>query len=873
MSYVTEERIRTRIPATLLNDALDDDRDGAADDGLLEEILQAASDAVDGLLSGQYRVPFAAPYPAPVREAAFVFACELIYDRRQLAEKNPFQPTAAQWRTTLGAVGRGQTRLDALTGDSYPAAWGSATPVSGRLGGATTFLLSLGLLLCPWPAATCHAAHLQVSTEDFLSEPLTNRMVSLMLLSVPTVNGASLVVPELRKGTTDVTGALIFSNVVTGSYQLTIQATPPAVFRLLVPASNALCPAAGLITGVVFPGNALDLRYPSIFSDDFILTTNIGRLALELAPGSGGVTVAAGTNILVETNGQTYTVSGPLSPAMLDGKLETLNGQSTNTLLINPLLQGSNWWPRLGINSDGQIEVSDETGDAEFVFATGNNPNSVVRLADVTSAYQPISDNLTAVSTNNAINLTNLPAAKVVGAMTNDTSGHAAGATNLYGNATGPSYWWGSGDKTNGVYNSAAGQVVSNALGSVTISSGNLAASGAISATGALTAPLLSLSAGGAGQAALIDSQPTSMTNQFFIRQTNATSGRGWWIDTNGNMALYGTLVLRPHETNGGTLTLSNAPSASVKVHSSAYLILDSVSGTELAYGGGIKAHAGPSGFGVGTASPAYPLHVVGNANVTGALTCGSTVAATNGLLLPGSSAVIKFIGVTSSNPPASSADTAFLFAATNAAGTAEIFTIDGAGTVKQISEHAMDAPPSILEDDDPFPNISKEINVYLGKVRWINRSREAQMTEKLLALNLNSPHFWTQAKAKTLSQWTNSNAFGKWTNTVAWLDALDQTNKDIVLTETFVEYNARLGLTNGDGLVVSSWSAVQDGISNQWFATYSAATNAYAAALAEYDFVVNIGGDTNAVPPLAPAYSPPVRQPVPVWLRKRGVQ
>lgn len=113
MSYVTQARIETAIPAAHLRDALDDDGDGQADSGLIEEIIASASQAVDAFLAGLFTVPFADPAPAVAAEAAFVFACERIYDRRQILEKNPFAERADFWRKRLEAIGKGEIPFDA----------------------------------------------------------------------------------------------------------------------------------------------------------------------------------------------------------------------------------------------------------------------------------------------------------------------------------------------------------------------------------------------------------------------------------------------------------------------------------------------------------------------------------------------------------------------------------------------------------------------------------------------------------------------------------------------------------------------------------------------------------------------------------------
>ncbi len=111
-AYCDQSAITAVIPAPTLTDALDDDRDGVADDGLLDTIIAQASQSVDAYLSGLYTTPFADPVPAPVAEAATVFACEMIYDRRPVAN-NPFKAAADAWRTRLQAIAKREQNLDA----------------------------------------------------------------------------------------------------------------------------------------------------------------------------------------------------------------------------------------------------------------------------------------------------------------------------------------------------------------------------------------------------------------------------------------------------------------------------------------------------------------------------------------------------------------------------------------------------------------------------------------------------------------------------------------------------------------------------------------------------------------------------------------
>lgn len=168
MPYLTQSEIQVAIPAPHLIDALDDDADGVADAALLDTIIASASNAVDAYLASIYTVPFGATVssgnvaegskylvvggtsvtynsivyvagqtflgvadvltftltagtetvqgviPAAVKEAAFIFSCELIYARRE-AQPNPFKDRADNWRKLLAKIGAGEMNLDATT--------------------------------------------------------------------------------------------------------------------------------------------------------------------------------------------------------------------------------------------------------------------------------------------------------------------------------------------------------------------------------------------------------------------------------------------------------------------------------------------------------------------------------------------------------------------------------------------------------------------------------------------------------------------------------------------------------------------------------------------------------------------------------------
>jgi phage gp36-like protein len=113
MAYVTQTQIETAIPAVHLVDALDDNRDGVADTGKLDEVIAQASQAVDSALESRYTVPFTT-VPKKVAEAAFVFTCELLYQRRGLYGKdNPWFDRAERWRDALEKIGAGEAQIAA----------------------------------------------------------------------------------------------------------------------------------------------------------------------------------------------------------------------------------------------------------------------------------------------------------------------------------------------------------------------------------------------------------------------------------------------------------------------------------------------------------------------------------------------------------------------------------------------------------------------------------------------------------------------------------------------------------------------------------------------------------------------------------------
>ena len=108
MAYILQSDIKGMIPEALLTQALDDNGDGQADIGVWDCIALDVQKAIDGPLAAAYAVPFATPLPDILQEAAKVFACELLYQRRGYAANvNPWTKRADECRAQLKAIADG----------------------------------------------------------------------------------------------------------------------------------------------------------------------------------------------------------------------------------------------------------------------------------------------------------------------------------------------------------------------------------------------------------------------------------------------------------------------------------------------------------------------------------------------------------------------------------------------------------------------------------------------------------------------------------------------------------------------------------------------------------------------------------------------
>jgi len=115
--YTTQQLIEDEIGGhARLVEALDDD--GGGDDTAVAaacaRVITRASAAVDAFLAGRYPVPLS-PVPALASEAALVFSCELLFNRRRQAadEKNPYTARAHDFRERLKHIADRKESLDA----------------------------------------------------------------------------------------------------------------------------------------------------------------------------------------------------------------------------------------------------------------------------------------------------------------------------------------------------------------------------------------------------------------------------------------------------------------------------------------------------------------------------------------------------------------------------------------------------------------------------------------------------------------------------------------------------------------------------------------------------------------------------------------
>ena len=114
MAYITRSDILTKISNSQLDQFTDDDGDGLPDTGVLDLVIDIASNAADSYVASIYETPFTGYVPAKIKDACLIFAVEMLYQRRLAPEeRNIFKSQADLWRELLSNIGSGKVPLDA----------------------------------------------------------------------------------------------------------------------------------------------------------------------------------------------------------------------------------------------------------------------------------------------------------------------------------------------------------------------------------------------------------------------------------------------------------------------------------------------------------------------------------------------------------------------------------------------------------------------------------------------------------------------------------------------------------------------------------------------------------------------------------------
>lgn len=175
---------------------------------------------------------------------------------------------------------------------------------------------------------------------------------------------------------------------------------------------------------------------------------------------------------------------------------------------------------------------------------------------------------------------------------------------------------------------------------------------------------------------------------------------------------------------------------------------------------------------------------------------------------------------------------------AKDVAGTAEVHVRDEAGNETQISPHAMDGPADLYDLADSPPHVVKELNHFIGGVRYLNVSRACMLLEELLKAirsGITLPNIRTALQAKPVGA------------------------VDLYRTESFAQHNTRLGTS----LVKLDWDTIQNGLQ----ADYNAARAAEVAAHDAWEALPE--EDRGPEPSVRPAVD--IRKAKPAWLAARG--
>jgi phage gp36-like protein len=121
MAYIVQGELEGKLPPAIIEQALDDDGDGAADPGAWDKLIADVTQEIDGILGQRFSVPFPAPYPALVIAASKALAAEAMYLKRGVApDANPWTKHAANMRAKLSAIGSGKESFEPTRNGANP---------------------------------------------------------------------------------------------------------------------------------------------------------------------------------------------------------------------------------------------------------------------------------------------------------------------------------------------------------------------------------------------------------------------------------------------------------------------------------------------------------------------------------------------------------------------------------------------------------------------------------------------------------------------------------------------------------------------------------------------------------------------------------
>ena len=229
------------------------------------------------------------------------------------------------------------------------------------------------LLLFLTLALHVQGAHVLFNFTDFgvTTTGLTNKRVTLTPRSTPRVEGSVIVTSDRLSFTTDANASFTVSNIVYGTYLVEVPGpfvvTP---FTILVPQTNVLLNATGLVTQTIIPASTAGYTQAQI--DALFLLSRI----------------EAGTNIVATTNAAgivtiNATASGSGGSGGGSGSLVTLGsgspeGTQPGTTLYYDVTAGSLWINPTGLTT-GWIQLL-KTGYAPFEGGIGGGGSSDVLL-------------------------------------------------------------------------------------------------------------------------------------------------------------------------------------------------------------------------------------------------------------------------------------------------------------------------------------------------------------------------------------------------------------------------------------------------------------------------------------------------------------